>query len=164
MGPLQDAAALAADILISPITPEILSAREFKDGTMELLDQLEPSSALGPTLGLMKAVIYRQDRTNDVALNWSNKLALNLGRWPNIKPYVARVAARPKVQETMRAEGLTASAGPYAPTMRRRTRRRSNRLTKNHKRAKLRIHLSVPTVGHGASRLRTMRCPSRQRA
>jgi glutathione S-transferase len=41
-----------------------------------------------------------------VALNWSNKLALDLGRWPNIKPYVARVAARPKVQETMRAEGL----------------------------------------------------------
>jgi glutathione S-transferase len=39
-------------------------------------------------------------------LNWGNKLALDLGRWPNIKPYVARVAARPKVQETMRAEGL----------------------------------------------------------
>jgi glutathione S-transferase len=41
-----------------------------------------------------------------VALNWSNRLALDLGRRPNIKPYVARVAARPKVQETMRAEGL----------------------------------------------------------
>lgn len=65
VGPLQDAAALAADILISPITPEILSAREFKDGTMELLDRLEPSSALGATLGPMKAVIYRQDRTTD---------------------------------------------------------------------------------------------------
>ncbi len=65
VGPLQDAAALAADILVSPITPEILSAREFKDGTMELLDRLEPSSALGATLGPMKAVIYRQDRTTD---------------------------------------------------------------------------------------------------
>lgn len=65
VGPLQDAAVLAADILISPITPEILSAREFKDGTMELLDRLEPSSALGATLGPMKAVIYRQDRTTD---------------------------------------------------------------------------------------------------
>ncbi len=65
VGPLQDAAALAADILVSPITPEILSAREFKDGTMELLDRLEPSSALGMTLGPMKAVIYRQDRTTD---------------------------------------------------------------------------------------------------
>ena len=64
-GPLHDAAALAADILVSPITPEFLSAREFKDGTMELLDRLEPSSALGATLGPMKAVIYRQDRTTD---------------------------------------------------------------------------------------------------
>lgn len=65
VGPLQDAAVLAADILVSPITPEILSAREFKDGTMELLERLEPSSALGATLGPMKAVIYRQDRTAD---------------------------------------------------------------------------------------------------
>jgi chromosome partitioning related protein ParA len=65
VGPLQDAAVLAADILVSPITPEILSAREFKDGTMELLGRLEPGSALGATLGPMKAVIYRQDRTAD---------------------------------------------------------------------------------------------------
>lgn len=68
VGPLQDAAALAADILISPITPEILSAREFRDGTMELLERLEPSSAMGATLAPMKAVIYRQDRTADARL------------------------------------------------------------------------------------------------
>jgi chromosome partitioning related protein ParA len=30
-----------------------------------LLDRLEPGSALGATLGPMKAVIYRQDRTAD---------------------------------------------------------------------------------------------------
>jgi len=68
IGPLQDAAVLAADILVSPITPEILSAREFKDGTMELLDRLEPGSALGAILGPMKAVIYRQDRTADARI------------------------------------------------------------------------------------------------
>lgn len=68
VGPLQDAAALAADILVSPITPEILSAREFRDGTMELLERLEPGSAMGATLGPMKAVIYRQDRTSDARL------------------------------------------------------------------------------------------------
>ena len=69
IGPLQDAAVLAADILVSPITPEILSAREFRDGTLELLERLEPGSALGAmvgaTLGPLKAVIYRQDRTID---------------------------------------------------------------------------------------------------
>ncbi|MBK7264745.1 MAG: ParA family protein [Rubrivivax sp.] len=68
IGPLQDAALMAADILVSPITPEILSAREFKDGTMELLERLEPGSALGATLGPVKAVIYRQDRTVDARL------------------------------------------------------------------------------------------------
>ena len=65
IGPLQDAAVLAADLLLSPITPEILSAREFRDGTLELLTRLEPGGALGATLAPMKAVIYRQDRTVD---------------------------------------------------------------------------------------------------
>jgi chromosome partitioning related protein ParA len=68
IGPLQDAAVMAADILVSPITPEILSAREFRDGTMELLDRLEPGCALGATLGALKAVIYRQDRTADARM------------------------------------------------------------------------------------------------
>jgi chromosome partitioning related protein ParA len=35
---------------------------------MELLDRLEPGSALGATLGPVKAVIYRQDRTADARL------------------------------------------------------------------------------------------------
>ena len=68
IGPLQDAAVLAADILVSPITPEILSAREFRDGTMELLDRLEPGGALGASLGPMKAVVYRQDRSADARI------------------------------------------------------------------------------------------------
>jgi chromosome partitioning related protein ParA len=68
IGPLQDAAVLAADILVSPITPEILSAREFRDGTMELLGRLEPGGALGASLGPMKAVIYRQDRSADARI------------------------------------------------------------------------------------------------
>ena len=68
IGPLQDAAVMAADVVISPITPEILSAREFRDGTMELLARLEPGSALGAPLAPVKAVIYRQDRTADARL------------------------------------------------------------------------------------------------
>ena len=68
IGPVQDAAILAADVLVSPITPEVLSAREFRDGTLELLDRLEPGSVFGATLGPVKAVIYRQDRTADARL------------------------------------------------------------------------------------------------
>ena len=68
IGPIQDAAVMAADVLVSPITPEILSAREFRDGTMELLARLEPGSALGAPPAPVKAVIYRQDRTADARL------------------------------------------------------------------------------------------------
>lgn len=68
IGPLQDAAIMAADILVSPITPEILSAREFRNGTMALLERLEPVSGMGATLAPVKAVIYRQDRTADARL------------------------------------------------------------------------------------------------
>lgn len=65
VGPMQDAAVLAADLLLSPVTPEVLSAREFGDGTMELLNRLEPGGALGAALAPLKALIYRQDRTID---------------------------------------------------------------------------------------------------
>jgi len=39
-------------------------------------------------------------------LRWSSFVNIDLGKWPNIKAYVDRVAARPKVQEAMKAEGL----------------------------------------------------------
>lgn len=65
VGHLQDAAVLASDILISPVSPDILSAREFTSGTQDLLDRLEPSSALGITVPAMRAVIYRLEHTND---------------------------------------------------------------------------------------------------
>lgn len=65
LGPLQDAAILAADTLLTPITPEMLPAREFRDGTLQLLERLAPGGALGAPLGPVKALIYRQDRTRD---------------------------------------------------------------------------------------------------
>jgi glutathione S-transferase len=39
-------------------------------------------------------------------LNWTKKHSIDVSKWPNIKAYMARVAERPKVQETMKAEGL----------------------------------------------------------
>lgn len=39
-------------------------------------------------------------------VNWANFHNIDLGKWPNIKAYMARIAARPKVQEAMKAEGL----------------------------------------------------------
>ena len=39
-------------------------------------------------------------------LRWTAFVNIDLGKWPNVKAFVDRVAARPKVQEAMRAEGL----------------------------------------------------------
>ena len=39
-------------------------------------------------------------------LRWSPFASISLDKWPNIKAYVDRVTARPKVQEAMKAEGL----------------------------------------------------------
>jgi glutathione S-transferase len=39
-------------------------------------------------------------------LGWTKPLQIDLSQWPNLAAYHARVAARPKVQEAMKAEGL----------------------------------------------------------
>lgn len=39
-------------------------------------------------------------------LNWSKFVGFDLGKWPLVQAYLARVAARPKVQEALKAEGL----------------------------------------------------------
>ncbi len=65
VGPLQDVGVLAADILLSPLPPEILSAREFSRGLLAMLDRLRPMAHLGAPVGHLYAVIYRMDRTVD---------------------------------------------------------------------------------------------------
>jgi len=40
-------------------------------------------------------------------LNWTNFHKIDTSKWPNIQAFMKRVAARPKVQETLKAEGLT---------------------------------------------------------
>lgn len=65
VGPLQDTAVLAADLLLSPIPPEILSAREFARGTLQMLERLRPMACLGAPVGPLKGLIYRMDRTVD---------------------------------------------------------------------------------------------------
>ncbi len=64
---LQDAGVLAADLLRSPIPPEILSAREFARGTLGMLERLRPMSHLGAPVGHLHGLIYRMDRTIDAA-------------------------------------------------------------------------------------------------
>ena len=39
-------------------------------------------------------------------VNWTKFKEIDISRWPNLKAYMDRVAARPKVQEALKAEGL----------------------------------------------------------
>jgi glutathione S-transferase len=41
-----------------------------------------------------------------VVLRWSPRVGIDLAKWPNLTAFAARVAARPKVQEALKAEGL----------------------------------------------------------
>jgi glutathione S-transferase len=41
-----------------------------------------------------------------VIVGWSKYKDIDLARWPNLKAYMDRIGARPKVQEAMKAEGL----------------------------------------------------------
>jgi glutathione S-transferase len=39
-------------------------------------------------------------------LGWANYFKLDMGKWPALKEYADRIAARPAVKEAMKAEGL----------------------------------------------------------
>ena len=39
-------------------------------------------------------------------LNWAPMVKFDMSRWPAVTEYYKRVGARPKVQETLKAEGL----------------------------------------------------------
>ena len=41
-----------------------------------------------------------------VMTRWAGRVELDLNQWPNVKAFAARVEARPKVQEALKAEGL----------------------------------------------------------
>ncbi len=68
VGPLQDAAVTAADFMLSPIPPEILSAKEFVRGTVKMIERLQPMARMGAPIGPLRGIIYRQDRTVDARM------------------------------------------------------------------------------------------------
>ncbi|WP_287919373.1 ParA family protein [Comamonas sp.] len=68
IGHLQDAAVNAADQLLVPVSPDIVSAREFLDGTISLLDRHECAAHVGLKMPPMKAVLTRTEKTVDCKL------------------------------------------------------------------------------------------------
>lgn len=60
-----DMSVLTSDLVISPLKPELLSAREFMRGTLGLYQQLQVFTKHGFTLPPVKAIINCLDHTND---------------------------------------------------------------------------------------------------
>jgi glutathione S-transferase len=93
--------------LFNPKTPD-----EFREMLKERLpaqfDHLDRK--LAKSQFLAGATFTAADAYAFTVLRWaaSPRVALDVGRWPNLKAYFNRIAARPKVQEAMKAEGLKA--------------------------------------------------------
>ena len=84
------------------MTPEM---KEVQMGTIE--KRLNPfEKSLEGKQYVMGDKFTAADAYLFTVLNWTNMLKVSLDKWPNIKSYMGRVGARPKVQETMKAEGL----------------------------------------------------------
>lgn len=64
-GNLQDASVLAADILISPILPEMATVKELERGTLSMLSDLQSYKDMGINVPSLFGVIYKIDRTKD---------------------------------------------------------------------------------------------------
>jgi glutathione S-transferase len=54
---------------------------------------------MGDTFTAPDAYLY-------VMTRWAKRMEMDLNQWPNLKAFGERVEARPKVQETLKAEGL----------------------------------------------------------
>ena len=64
------------------------------------------SGILGSKNFLMGNTFTVADAYLFVLLNWTHFVKIDLGKWPALTAYQARIAQRPKVQEAMKAEGL----------------------------------------------------------
>ena len=77
------------------IAKETLAARfGYVDGQLAGRQYL-----LGDTFTAPDAYLY-------VMTRWGQRMEFDFGQWPNLKAFAARVDARPKVQEALKAEGL----------------------------------------------------------
>ena len=89
--------------LFRPTTPEDYKpiAKQYIATRFDWLDkQLAGKDYLmGKTFTVADAYLF-------VLLNWTKAQQIDLAKWPNLAAFQKRVAARPKVKEAMRAEGL----------------------------------------------------------
>jgi len=89
--------------LFKPNTPEETkqAARDLISARLNIVEkQLQGRDYLtGNHFSVADAYLF-------TVLNWARPMKFDLGQWPAVQAYMQRVAARPAVQEAMKAEGL----------------------------------------------------------
>ena len=89
--------------MFDPSSPEELKAKQ-RDKIAKRYDwveqQLKDKDYLtGPTFTVADAYLF-------TVTNWAKPTGIDLSRWPALQAFMKRVAARPHVQDAMKAEGL----------------------------------------------------------
>ena len=89
--------------IFRPTTPDAYKALS-KENLAKRFDFLDRELAgrqflMGDKFTIADAYLF-------AVLRWAARIDMDLGKWPNLKAYVERISARPKVQEAMKAEGL----------------------------------------------------------
>lgn len=81
---------------------------EWRQAQLGLVDQR--FAALEKMLGTNQYVMGDEFSIADAylftTLNWTHFFQIDLGRWPAVQAYMARVAGRPAVKKAMKVEGL----------------------------------------------------------
>jgi glutathione S-transferase len=89
--------------LFRPTTPDAFKTA-LRDMIGQRFDWIDQELAAKPYLMGDKFTVA--DAYLFTVARWSPRVGIDLGKWKNLAAYVDRVAARPKVQEAMKAEGL----------------------------------------------------------
>ena len=111
-------ALLGAQMAISPITPDMLTAREFQRGMLQLYRDVEPLAALGATTPLLNIVINKLDATNDANLIYQT-LAETFSDHPKVRMLHTTIPAAVSFRRAA-TEGVPAHRLEYRlPTHRR---------------------------------------------
>ena len=112
-------ALLCSDLAISPITPDMLAAREFYRGTQQLLKDLEPLAALGVYTPPLNIVINKLDATNDASLIYQS-LTETLADHPQINLLQTTLPAAVSFRRAA-TEGIPAHRLEYRQPLNRRS-------------------------------------------
>ena len=96
-----------------PTTPEATKEEQRKK-LAKRFDEISTALANKPYLTGEKFTIA--DAYLFTVVNWAGTLKVDLAPWPALQQFQARVAARPKVREVMKDEGLIKEHAPSAKT------------------------------------------------